>query len=82
MPVKADPVNGGWRIGRPIPMAGDIFSLSSLSPDIDIIDIRRDDVQVSLKEQIRVLFNCGNGPRCLPTLLLYDETGLQLFEKV
>jgi L-histidine Nalpha-methyltransferase / hercynylcysteine S-oxide synthase len=49
---------------------------------VDIIDIRRGTVEASLKEEIHSLFYPHTGPRKLPTLLLYDERGLQLFEKV
>ncbi|KAI2621365.1 DUF323 domain protein [Xylaria nigripes] len=48
----------------------------------DIIDIRRDTVKANLKEDIHTLFHPRQGPRKLPTLLLYDEKGLQLFEKI
>jgi len=49
---------------------------------VNIIDIRRNTVEASLKEEIHSLFYPHTGPRKLPTLLLYDEMGLQLFEKV
>ncbi|KAI1437191.1 DUF323 domain protein [Xylaria sp. CBS 124048] len=49
---------------------------------VGIIDIRRDSVQANLKEEIHKLFCPQEGPRKLPTLLLYDEKGLQLFEKI
>lgn len=49
---------------------------------IDIIDIRRAAVEINLKEDIKSLFCPEKGPRKLPTLLLYDEKGLQLFEEV
>lgn len=48
----------------------------------DIIDIRGDKVEINLKEEVNSLFNPTEGPRRLPTLLLYDEKGLQLFEDV
>jgi hypothetical protein len=35
-----------------------------------------------LKDDILSLFSPKEGPRMLPTLLLYDEKGLQLFEDV
>jgi hypothetical protein len=35
-----------------------------------------------LKEQIASMFNPEDGPRKLPTLLLYNERGLQIFEDV
>ncbi|KAI0206341.1 DUF323 domain protein [Astrocystis sublimbata] len=49
---------------------------------VDIIDIRRDTVKANLKEEILRLFHTEELPRQLPTLLLYDEKGLQLFEKI
>ncbi len=49
---------------------------------VGIIDIRRDTAKANLKEEIYRLFHSQEGPRKLPTLLLYDEKGLQLFEKV
>ncbi len=49
---------------------------------LDIIDIRRVAVEASLKSEVVTMFHCKDGPRKLPTLLLYDERGLQLFEGV
>ena len=49
---------------------------------LDIIDIRRVEVETNIKADILSQFNPADGPRRLPTLLLYDERGLQLFEKV
>lgn len=51
-------------------------------PQLDIIDIRRAAVEINLKAEVQSSFHTGDGPRTLPTLLLYDERGLQLFEKV
>lgn len=51
-------------------------------PHLDIIDIRSAAVELNLKEEIRRLFKPQDGPRKMPTLLLYDERGLQIFEKV
>jgi hypothetical protein len=52
-------------------------------PFYDIIDIRRDTEELDLKRNVRELIDPKDGgPRQLPTLLLYDEKGLQLFEKV
>lgn len=50
--------------------------------DVDIIDIRQEAVEINLKEEIRNLLRPQEGPRKLPTLLLYDKKGLQLFEEV
>ena len=49
---------------------------------IDIIDIRRKAVEINLKEDVLTQFHSKTGPRTLPTLLLYNERGLQLFEDV
>lgn len=56
-------------------------SKPSLAPP-DIIDIRGEHVEINLKDQIISQFNPEDGPRKLPTLLLYNERGLQLFEDV
>lgn len=50
--------------------------------DVSILDIRRDTTELNLKEEIIKLLNPEYGPKQMPTLLLYDERGLQLFEKV
>jgi len=50
--------------------------------NIDIIDIRHDAVEINLKEEILSSLRPQIGPKKLPTLLLYDERGLQLFEEV
>jgi len=55
---------------------------SSLNSRLDIIDIRRVAVETNLKAEILSMFGAKDGPRRLPTLLLYDEKGLQLFERV
>jgi hypothetical protein len=52
-----------------------------LTFDIDIIDIRHDAVEINLKEEIDKLLHPAEGPKKLPTMLLYDERGLQIFEK-
>jgi hypothetical protein len=48
----------------------------------DVIDIRRDAVEINLKEDVLTYLRPESGPKQLPTLLLYDERGLQLFEEV
>ncbi|KAL2159435.1 hypothetical protein VTH06DRAFT_2440 [Thermothelomyces fergusii] len=48
----------------------------------DIIDIRHAPVEINLKAEVIAQFHVKDGPRRLPTLLLYDENGLQLFEKI
>jgi L-histidine Nalpha-methyltransferase / hercynylcysteine S-oxide synthase len=52
------------------------------SRHLDIIDIRQAAVELNLKEEIHQLLRPQEGPRKLPTLLLYNEKGLQLFEQV
>jgi uncharacterized SAM-dependent methyltransferase len=51
-------------------------------PKPDILDIRHAAVEINLKAEVLSQFHTRDGPRKLPTLLLYDERGLQLFEKV
>lgn len=63
------------------------LSLSSVSnleqtSKVDIIDIRHDAVELNLKEEILRSLRPQKGPKQLPTLILYDEQGLQLFEEV
>ncbi|KAF2859265.1 DUF323 domain protein [Piedraia hortae CBS 480.64] len=48
----------------------------------DIVDIRSDAEGLELKRDIRSGLNNPSGKKTLPTLLLYDEVGLRLFEKV
>jgi L-histidine Nalpha-methyltransferase / hercynylcysteine S-oxide synthase len=52
------------------------------NPKLDIIDIRHAALEVNLKAEVSSMFHSKDGPRKLPTLLLYDERGLQLFEHV
>lgn len=51
-------------------------------PAIGIMDIRQATVDMNLRDEILAMFSPAKGPRMLPTLLLYNETGLQLFEEV
>ena len=61
---------------------------SPTSPDangtfLEIIDIRSDTGQIELKQDILNGLHPMNGySKTLPTLLLYDELGLRLFEKI
>jgi uncharacterized SAM-dependent methyltransferase len=49
----------------------------------NIIDIRRDSEEHSIFEDIKQgLRPSDGGEKTLPTLLLYDEAGLKLFEKI
>ena len=59
------------------------MALSNGHSDVPIIDIRRGGFDISLADQTRKQLNPGNGlERRMPTLLLYDERGLQLFEEI
>ncbi|KAL6901421.1 C-type lectin protein [Trichoderma evansii] len=49
---------------------------------LDIIDIQNARVEINLQDEILSQMNPEQGPRTLPTLLLYDERGLQLFEDI
>jgi uncharacterized SAM-dependent methyltransferase len=49
---------------------------------LEIIDIRREEIEVSLKDEIISGLKKKEGEKSLPTLLLYDETGLKLFEEI
>ncbi|OAQ66057.1 hypothetical protein VFPPC_14279 [Pochonia chlamydosporia 170] len=50
---------------------------------LDIIDIRSNKVDFNLKDEVNRMINPSDGgARKLPTLLLYDERGLQLFEDI
>lgn len=48
----------------------------------EIIDIRREHADMDLKKEVESMMNPAEGPKMLPTLLLYDQKGLQLFEDV
>lgn len=48
----------------------------------DIIDIRGVPVESSLKQEIISSFLAKPGQRSLPTILLYDQRGLQIFEEI
>jgi hypothetical protein len=58
------------------------LSNGPITSDIDIIDIRSDAIEMDLKVEILSMLKPAKGPKKMPTLLLYDETGLQMFEKV
>ncbi len=50
---------------------------------VDIIDIRRDHAEHSILDEILKGLSPSKGQeKCLPTLLLYDECGLKLFEDI
>ncbi|KKK26388.1 hypothetical protein ARAM_006780 [Aspergillus rambellii] len=56
----------------------------AVSPkNVGIVDIRQNDVEYSLVNEIRRGINPPDGTRrSLPTMLLYDTEGLKLFEKI
>ncbi|KKY27484.1 hypothetical protein UCRPC4_g01079 [Phaeomoniella chlamydospora] len=55
----------------------------ALPRDVDIIDIRREQLDGSLLKMTIDSLNPKNGEsKSMPTLLLYDELGLKLFEKI
>ena len=59
------------------------MTLANGHRDVPIIDIRQRGFDVSLADEIRQKLNPGDGlERRLPTLLLYDDEGLQLFEQI
>ncbi|KAI1497703.1 C-type lectin protein [Biscogniauxia marginata] len=66
----------------PPPKLGKEARKTPEAPTADIIDIRQAAVDYNLKEDIHNLFRPREGPRKLPTLLLYDAKGLQLFEEI
>ncbi|KAI1322000.1 DUF323 domain protein [Xylariaceae sp. FL0255] len=65
----------------PRPAKGFWPELSSVGP-VEIIDIRSAAVESRLGDEIYRLLRPQDGPRKLPTLLLYDDEGLRLFERV
>ena len=50
--------------------------------NMSITDIRQGGADICLLHEIRQKLNPGKGERKLPTMLLYDEKGLQLFEEI
>lgn len=72
---KAEPSSEKALAAKAVHNMGSVFS-------IDIIDIRHDAVEVNLKDEILRSLRPKSGIKALPTLLLYSERGLQLFEEV
>lgn len=59
------------------------MALQNGHSDVSIIDIRQARLNVSLVDEIRQELSPGKEQeRRMPTLLLYDEKGLQLFEEI
>ena len=51
--------------------------------DTRIIDIRRQEIGFSVRDDLRQQLRPGDGKeKKMPTLLLYDEKGLKLFEDI
>lgn len=67
---------------RPKVLSSKIAQDLKPASNIDIIDIRHDAVELNLKDEIMASLRPQSGPKTMPTLLLYDERGLQLFEEV
>ncbi len=65
---------GSWTVSK--------TALTKETNGTSIIDICRTLVESSLKDEIVSMINPVEGPRRLPTLLLYNERGLQIFEEV
>lgn len=59
------------------------MALQNAYSHVSIIDIRQRGLDLSLVDEIRQKLNPGKGQeRRMPTRLLYDEEGLQLFEDI
>jgi len=59
------------------------MALTNRCTDVSIIDIRRGGLDFSLVDDIKTKLNPRDGgEKLLPTLLLYDERGLKLFEEI
>lgn len=51
-------------------------------PSPDIIDIRKHAIESDLGHEIMSMLGTEKGPKKMPTMLLYDSKGLQIFEQV
>lgn len=58
------------------------LSTKSSPPQINIIDIRQHVIDMDLSNDIMSMLKPETGPKKMPTMLLYDEAGLQIFEEV
>lgn len=81
MPAVREPVLLAQQPSSDETMALKAVDLATVKA-LDIIDIQNARVEINLKDEILSQMNPEQGPRTLPTLLLYDERGLQLFEDV
>ncbi|KPM46123.1 hypothetical protein AK830_g468 [Neonectria ditissima] len=66
----------------PVQASKSLANAKSSTSSPEIIDIRGEHVEFNLKGEVVSSFNPEEGPRKLPTLLLYNERGLQLFEEI
>lgn len=64
-----------------LPSKADHGSKSSHA-SIDIIDIRHHVIDMDLSNDIKSMLKPEIGPKKMPTMLLYDAAGLQIFEEV
>lgn len=59
------------------------MALSKEHSDVSIIDIRRGGLEFSILDEMQATLNPTLGQeKRMPTLLLYDERGLRLFEEI
>ncbi|ESZ95365.1 DUF323 domain protein [Sclerotinia borealis F-4128] len=59
-----------------------VKSRSRHNSTFNIIDIRHDGAEIALKDEILASLKPQSGLKSLPTLLLYDERGLQIYEEI
>ena len=48
----------------------------------DVIDIRRNEIDFDLVDDINKGLQAPKGEKCLPSMIFYDEKGLRLFEAI
>lgn len=62
---------------------GSILDTVTAGAQHNIIDIRSDTAGIELKQEILACLKCEReAEKTLPTLLLYDDQGLKLFERI
>ncbi|KAF7869743.1 hypothetical protein EAF04_004527 [Stromatinia cepivora] len=59
-----------------------LISNSKHNSNFNIIDIRHDGAEIELKDEILASLRPKSGLKSLPTLLLYNERGLQIYEEI
>ena len=58
-------------------------AVNGYSGDVSIIDIRRNNIHFSILDEMKAkLRPADGGEKRMPTMLLYDEKGLKLFEEI